>query len=486
MIKSKQILFSNLAISCFLFSCHNRTNTEGEKPNLLFIFPDQYRAQAIGFMSEDPVSTPNLDRFAGESRIFVNAVSNRPLSSPYRGMLMTGKYCFSSNIPFNCNTSSRKYGVYLREDETCFSDVLHSEGYTCGYIGKWHLDPPLGPDCINWQESEWDAYTPRGSRRHGFDFWHSYGCCNHHLEPHYWVNDAQVEDTMFVKQWSPIHEADVAVDFITNPGNRHNDPNKPWALFIAMNPPHPPYSEVPLEYKQLYQDIPADTLLNRANVPSGPEGDIARKSVQDYFSMVNGVDEQIGRILDALAQSGLDKNTIVVFTSDHGEMMGSHGRMEKNVWYEESFRIPFIVRWPDHISPGIDSLFLSTPDIMPTFLNLMGFKEKIPTTIEGEDYSEVFLGKNHRGPEFSIYLEPDVENTLGGRRGLRNKRYTFIVERNNMGKTVQYLLFDNLNDPYQLINVADNNPLLIRSYEEKLLKKLTEINDPWIIFNRIK
>jgi len=468
-------LYSILILLLIIFSAGAQSKDQNQKqPNLLFIFPDQFRPQAMGFMNEDRVKTPNLDKLASEGVVFTNAVSNRPLCSPYRAMLMTGKYLFSNGVLTNCNTSSRKYSNFLKEDETCISDVLKASGYLAGYIGKWHLDAPGGPDVERWQDAVWGTYTAPGNKRHGFDFWHAYGCHNRHNDPYYWVNNAPIGDTLFPREWSPLHEAKIASRFIeTNKG-------KPWALFVAMNPPHPPYGEVPKKYRDMYKNIPVNSLLNRPNVPKGKSGDPGRENVKNYFAAVTGVDEQIGKILDKLKETGQAENTIVVFTSDHGEMMGSHGRMQKGVWYEESFRIPFIIRWPDKIKPGKNQLHLSVPDIMPTLLSLMGLKDKLPEGVEGYDFSRTFLGKEQQTPKFALYFGPSFEMALGGMRGLRNDRYTFVIQRNNQGDVLEYLLFDNENDPYQLNNIANRNQSLVDKFEKQVFEKLAEINDPWI------
>ena len=478
-MKYLQIILMSIFVIIGLISCIDQKENTNMSPNLLFIFPDQYRSQAMGFMNEDPVLTPNLDQLASEGLVVTNAVSNRPLCSPFRGMLMTGKYCFSIGIQSNCNTSSRKYKNFLKEDEITISDVLANNGYSCGYIGKWHLDPPKGPDVDDWREAVWEAYTPL-DKRHGFEFWHAYGCNNEHNNPYYWVNDAPVEDTLFPNKWSPIHEADVAINFITNPGEETRDKDKPWSLFVSINPPHGPYHEVPDKYKAIYKDIPIDSLLNRPNVPSGEEGIVGRRNVKDYFACVTGVDEQVGRILKALEKSGQEDNTIVVFTADHGEMMGSHGLMQKVVYYEESLRIPFIMRWPDNIKSGEKNIHLSVPDIMPTLLSMMGLEKNIPEDTEGLNLSPVILGKEQDLPEFSLYLNPGLESALGGMRGLRNDRYTFVIRRNNQGEVVEYLLFDNENDPYQLDNIANRSQPLVEKFEKQIFKKLAEINDPWV------
>jgi arylsulfatase A-like enzyme len=123
----KNVLFI-FYIVMFFSACSKRHEKANSNPNLLFIFPDQFRPQAMGFMNEDPVITPNLDKLASQGIFFTNAVSNRPLCSPYRAMLMTGKYPFSNGVLTNCNTSSRIYGNTLGEVEICFSDVLNQSG----------------------------------------------------------------------------------------------------------------------------------------------------------------------------------------------------------------------------------------------------------------------------------------------------------------------------------------------------------------------
>ena len=207
------------------------------RPNLVFAFPDEYRRQAMGFRNEDPVITPNLDRFAAESLVFTQAVSSRPVCSPYRAMLFTGKYPHANGVLSNCNSSTVQYENFLKASERCISDVLHDAGYSQGYIGKLHLDPPL--EQYEFTEGRrrdgriWDAYTPPGPRRHGFDFWHSYGCCDRHLSPHYWHGDVRIDERTDVKEWSVKHETDVAVDYIRNRDGKQRDADRPFSLFIS-------------------------------------------------------------------------------------------------------------------------------------------------------------------------------------------------------------------------------------------------------------
>lgn len=479
MLRNDKTIMLALAALSGTVNAFADTPAGGQHPNLLFIFPDQYRAHAMGFMGEDPVLTPHLDRLASESVVCVNAVSTMPLSSPYRGMLMTGKYPHHNNVQTNCNTYANRFGTCLREDETAFSDILDAAGYYCGYIGKWHLDQPEGPLSRSWQTAEWDAYTPPGPRRHHFRYWCSYGCHNRHMDPYYWLNDAEQADTTFARKWGPEFEADRAIDFIRAAGTASaRDRSKPWALFVSMNPPHGPYSAVPERYKALYRDIPVDSLLVRPNVPEGARGNAGRANVRDYFACITGVDEQVGRILEALEASGQAANTIVVFTADHGEMMGSHGMMQKVVYYDESIRIPFLVRWPEGLEPKVDSLPLGVPDVMPTLLGLAGLGEAIPDGVEGSDLSDVLSGKSDERPEFALYVKPGENVQQSNARGLRTTRYTFVMTVARGALTCR--LYDNVEDPYQMNDLAAARPDLVETFSEKLLSRLAELQDPWL------
>jgi len=457
---------------------------KNQQPNLLFIFPDELRQQALGFMGQDPVITPNLDRFASESLVLTHAVSPSPMCSPYRAMLFTGMYPHSNGVVINCNSYTAQYGSYLKETDICFSDVLHAAGYSQGYIGKWHLDPP-SPEHTQYTEGVreddglvWDAYTPPGPRRHGFDFWHSYGCCDLHLTPHYWTGDAKVNERIDVQEWSVKHETDVALDYIRNQNGAYRDADKPFSLFISYNPPHMPFKQVPAQYLEPYADLSSEELLNRPNVRLEGVGSEADKHIKNYFAAITGIDEQIGRILETLQAEGLDENTIVVFTSDHGEMMGSHGLMGKNVWYDESYLVPFIIRWPEKIQPGQDDFFLSAPDFMPTLLNLMGQGDDVPERVEGLDLSAAFLGRDGERPESALYLDVYPARHQIGKRGLRTHRYTFVVIREK-GQAERYVLHDNKNDPYQLRNIAQDEPGILADLQVELDNWLNKTNDPW-------
>lgn len=458
-------------------------------PNLLFLFPDQFRLAALGEASglphADPVQVPNLVRLAANGRVLTHAISNFPVSSPFRGMLMTARYPFRNGVHGNCNLAHAAQGIGLPERLPCFSDVLHEAGYHCGYIGKWHLDAPslsqlphtegFRPDAAG--GGLWDAYTPPGPRRHHFDFWHAYGCCDRHLKPHYWVGEAALDERLDVDGWSSRHEADVAIDYLLN---RHGerDADKPFALFVAFNPPHTPFEEVPPEYLAPYENLGSQQLLGRGNVPAAVADKLASEARQ-YFAAVSGVDAQVGRILAALAQSGEADNTLVVFTSDHGEMLGSHGLMHKKVWYDEALRIPFILHWPGKIPPGQDDLLLSVPDIQPTLLALLGVPvaQSVRAGWQGQDYSRQLLGLGGERPDAALYYRIEPSSPQFGQRGLRTRRYSYVLERSAGGE--RQWLFDLQADPWQLRNLAAAEPDLCRVLAWRMWQMLDEAGDVW-------
>lgn len=440
------------------------------KPNIVYIFCDQFRRQAIGYMKEDPVITPNLDRFAGESAVFHQAVSNYPVCSPYRGILFTGLYPHENHIVTNCTSESARQGCYLHDDQTCLSDILAANGYHMGYIGKWHLDAPRAEQNAYTEGPRgngpiWDAYTPPGRSRHGFSFWHSYGCYDWHMKPHYWVNDAGIEDRLDVKEWSVAHEAKVAADYIRSQ-------EEPFALFVSFNPPHTGFEMYPQEYKECYKGKEAADLLVRPNVELIPD---AVEHVKNYFSAITGIDEHFGRIMDAVRERGIEEDTIVIFTSDHGEMMGSHGLMHKNIWFEEAVGVPFMVRWPNRISHQDVSAQLSTIDILPTLLGMAGLKDEIPPGCPGHNFGPDMESGDYTGaPDSSIYYVED-RDSLGYGRGIRDSRYTFILSA--FGGKQEYFLYDRKQDPWQMNSIAADNEELVKHYLEILKYRLDEIQD---------
>ncbi|GAA0715326.1 sulfatase-like hydrolase/transferase [Dactylosporangium roseum] len=455
-------------------------------PNLLFVIADQWRAGALGFLGEDPVLTPALDELASRSRVLTDAVSTYPVCSPCRAMLMSGQYPHRNGVPFNVNSATAP-DVGLRPETRCWSDVLSDAGFALGYIGKWHLEAPVDDDAVYGEGRRddgkvWDAYTPP-EHRHGFDFWYSHGCCDNHAQPHFWVGDAPREEVLRVDQWSAEHETDVAVDYLRTAARHYRERAQRFALVLSYNPPHQPFDHVPDRYRGRYEGRDPRDLLRRPNVDWGtPAAAEAADAAPLYYAAITGVDEQIGRLLAVLDDEGLTGDTIVVFTSDHGMQLGSHGLVYKNVPYEESMRVPFLVSWPGHIEPGHDDLLLGSPDVAATLLGLLGQAGNRPPAMQGRDLSGQLLtagGPETAGrPEAALYIGPGRENLRLDVRGLRTRTHKLIVEA-PPGEPLRHRLFDLVADPYERTDVAGDQPDVVASTAELLCRELDRTGDPW-------
>lgn len=473
-----------------------------QQPNIIYVFPDQLRDCALGFWNEpdfassvrwsgDPVETPNINAFARESVVLTNAVSNFPVSSPHRGMLLSGMYPERNGVVLNC--MALRPESQLRQDAECISDVLSANGYDCGYIGKLHVDCPTpnNPQApgtyVSDRRPEWDAYTAP-ERRHGFNYWYSYGTYDVHKHPHYWDTDGNRHD---VDEWSPKHETDKALDYIRN---RHGerDSSKPFFLMMGINPPHSPYASVEdcdIEGYDLYKDMALSELLVRPNADTTMS---KAEAARYYFANISGIDREFGRLLSLLDSTGLSRNTIIVFASDHGETMTSHSCTDpKNSIYTESLNIPFIIRWPGHLEPHTEELLLSTPDIMPTLLGLSGLGNRIPKSVEGQDFSAILKEAEHQPerPKTALYIRnldgPADTNGLihsffPEARGIRTATNTFELSIDRNGQLKSIKMFDDIADPYQLENLdPDEHPELFHSLCKLLATTLEEKSDIW-------
>ncbi len=497
MIKSRNII----PLTALILGSCSSYQKEQEQPNILYVFPDQFRNSAMSFWNEpefsayqnwkaDPVYTPNLNDFAKESVVLSRATSSCPLSSPYRGMFLTGMYPQDNGIYSNC--MAERPTNTLNTKAICISDILSNQGYSCGYIGKFHAEVPMKNDPSNIghyvsdRRPEWDAYTP-AERRHGFDYWYSYGTFDEHKNPHYWDTDGIKHSP---KEFSLKHEVDNAIKYLENKNNERKE-GKPFFLTIAFNPPHSPYEDKNscmiedynrykgLSNKELFVRDNADTTLTKI------------KAAPYYFANITAVDREFGRLLKALKDLGLDKNTIVVFTSDHGETMCSHSTYDpKNSIWTESFNVPFILRYPQKLKARVDTTLLATTDIMPTLLSLAGFVDKIPSKVKGRDLSFAFEGKeNAQRPKSALYMrningskDEDglVKDFFPVARGLKTDKYTFEIalKRDTTLKSIQ--IYNDIDDPYQLNNLYRGlNEDLTKQLISQLQEELKRTDDIW-------
>lgn len=482
-------VFTNLFLGTIFICCCSFSDTTGVKqkhnpPNVLLIICDQWRGQALGFEGKEPVQTPNLDAFSKQSFVAEQMVGNYPLCSPSRAMLFTGQYPMKNHVYGNVNSNTAPFGVELQTDAVCWSDVLKANGYYNGYIGKLHLDSPhkpFVPTSNNKGKVAWNEWTPP-NRRHGFDYWYSYGTYDEHLKPMYWSTDASRDSFHYVDEWEPERDVNKALAFLENKHDER-DGDKPFSLVVSINPPHSVYTQVPQKYYDIYKDVPLESLVKDPDIPpAGTKwGDFYRNYIKYYYAAITGVDDQIGRLLKGLAKLHLSDNTIVLFMADHGDCLGRHDEESKNNMYEESLHIPFMVRWPGHIIPRYDSVFLgSMPDVYPSLLTLLGLQNKIPPSIDGKSYASYWLnGKGEMPVEQYILGTISGSDPASGFRGIRNTSYKLAYVKKKGAPTVY--LFDLKKDPFELNNIAAQQPEVLQSMKQSLLKWLQKTNDPFTL-----
>ena len=460
-----------------------------KKPNLLVVFADQWRNTARG-LHNPQIATPNMDRFAEEAFSTDQAVSGCPLCSPYRSELLTGRRAVHTGVFGNCMTG---YDMCLSPEELCISQVLKESGYRTGYIGKWHLDSPelnSGSQPLSGAEG-WDAYTPPGKKRHGFEYWHAYNAWNDHLHMHYWEEDSE---KIFTNLWSPVYETDKALEFM------ERRKKEPFALFLSWNPPHPPFEKIPEKYYDLYHDLEPDYSPNvegdRFDNQTGEPGFKSRKELDEaircYYAAVTGLDEQFGRIITWLKENELYDQTIVLLTADHGEHLGAHGYVGKHTWYEESINVPFMLSYPEKIPVGRNDISMETVDIFPTLLGLMDIT--IPPSVEGRCLADwLICGKRpeneavyssayiSRDIFLEAYREKGLDPKRSGWRCIRTPEYKYVIEKGYLPEDVpRYLLFNRKADPYEINPLISNSPWehsLMAQMHRRLIKHLEETGD---------
>lgn len=420
--------------------------------NLVFVFADQWRYQATGYAGDPNVATPNIDRFAARSLNFTNAVSGCPVCSPYRASLMTGMYPHRHRMMVNDQCLSRLYGGPF------LGECLRGAGYRTAYIGKWHLDG-----------NGRNAFVPP-ERRLGFDWWKGFECSHDYQASYYYFGDDSRPH-----RWEG-YDADAqtaeACRYL-----REETGKDPFALLLSWGPPHNPFGTAPAQFEAMFD---ARRIQLPPNVPEA-FADQARKELAGYYAHCSALDAAFGRLLDTLSATGRDQDTIVVFTSDHGDMLGSQGHFRKQKPWAESIRVPFLVRHPGGAGPGTDDTPIDAPDLMSTLLALCGVP--IPEEVQGRDFSRTIEDGSPSGIEdalLALYVpfhEWRYDN--GGReyRGIHTTRYTYV--RTLAGP---WLLFDNADDPSQLRNLIDDpmQATRVAELDARLTARLREVGDSFV------
>ncbi len=419
------------------------------KPNIVYLLVDQWRASAFGYAGDPNVKTPNLDQFAQEAVNFANAVSVSPVCTPHRAALLTGRYPTTTGMFLN--------DLYLPDEERCMAEIFKAENYNTAFLGKWHLD---GHGRLNNVAPE---------RRQGFDYWKALECSHNYNKMAYYDNDDP--EIKYWEGYSPFAIAEDANNYMTEQAQSDD----PFLLFLSIATPHFPHASAPQAFKELYAE---EEIILAPNVSENWK-QRARQELQGYYAHCTATDQAIGLILAKIEELQLSENTIVVFSSDHGEMMGAHDvrPFTKQLAWDEAIKVPFLIRYPS-IGENKGSTVnapINTPDILPSLLGLANID--IPKSIEGENLSKLIRSPNPEADRAALVMNLcpfTSEYKYPEYRAVRTKRYTYARTLKGPSK-----FFDNEQDPYQMKNLIDNPEFaeLQQKLDQQLNLALENIGD---------
>ncbi len=458
MIHLKKVLTLILVLNVFL-ACNPKTEkvverTKKTPPNVLILLTDQWRAQATGYAGDPNAQTPHLDSLSAMSVNFKNAVSGMPVCSPFRASLLTGQRPLTHGVFMN--------DVQLDTNALTMAKIFVKEGYDTGYIGKWHLDG----------HGRLQNVVP-GKRRQGFEFWKGNECTHDYNKSVYYDNDDTTRKIW--EGYDTFEQTDAAIDYIKEKKSSEN----PFLMVVSYGTPHAPYRTAPEEYRNRFDP---DKIILRGNVPDSLKMR-AKKDLAGYYAHISALDDMVGKVIKNLKESGQLDNTIILFTADHGDLLGSHGAYKKQQPYEESARVPMLFYIPEKlkIAAAKKDALVNSEDILPTILGLCDIP--IPDTVEGINYRPYLEGKEQVGDAALLTcVQPfgqwnKVEH--GGReyRAIKTKRYTFARDLKG-----PWLLFDNKSDPYQMNNLIGNAQYasLQNDLDKQLSERLRETGDEFL------
>lgn len=441
------------------------------KPNVIVCLCDQLRAFEVGCYGNVVIRTPNIDRLAKGGICFDIACSNSPVCSPSRSSLLTGQYsrtCAGTllNADFHPPLVERSQLV-----DATLPGVLGNSGYHTALIGKWHIKPH--PLSVGFDEALFPCFRHRHT---GQTFIRSHG------------------DDFPIEGFSPDYEIEQVKRFI------ETNTERPFFLYYTISPPHMPLDDAPQRYKTMYHrdEVPLrDNVWKEGRLPWDenwfktylwdflyylhhqphterlPDGFDLRDLISLYYGLTTWVDDLVGELVATLQANNLLDNTLLVFTSDHGDNLGSHHLFNKGSLIEESIRIPMIFHCPERFRPSINrTQVASIVDVMPSILGTLGLP--IPKSVQGTDLSSVILGQTKTAGENAAFIE-----TYPGEVGIRTPTHLYgikvdVSRHNASGCPVLddlYMFFDLNNDPFELSNRAktDKDVSLASDLRERVL-----------------
>ena len=421
------------------------------KPNVLFVIADEWRAQSFGYTGDTNATTSTFDQFAKESVSFDQMVSGLPVCCPTRASLLTGQYPLSHGVYIN--------DVELKPKLKTLGECFRDAGYKTGYIGKWHVYG--SPDGYYGRR---EAFIPV-DHHFGFEYWKVAECCHDYNRSFYYEGSDPAKK--FWEGYDAQAQTEDACRFIKANANA----GEPYFLTLSWGPPHFPLGTAPERYRQMFAN---KEIVLRPNVaPDRKEQAIA--GLRGYYAHMAALNDCFQQLLATVDSTQGRDDTIILFTSDHGDMMESQGLQTKLYPWEESIRVPLLVRYPRKYgkSGHTTQALITTPDVMPTLLSLCDIP--IPRGVQGTDFSSLTNTKRTVGPASTAFLNMPVPISTARQfgiaeyRGVRDLRYTYV--RSIKGP---WLLYDNQRDPYQRHNLVDNPEA--RTVQARLEKEL----DLWL------
>ncbi|MFK7911698.1 MAG: sulfatase [Akkermansiaceae bacterium] len=457
----------NRFIICFSLVCALTVSAD-KKPNIIWIFSDDHSYQTIGAYGgrlQHLNMTPNIDRLASQGMRFDRCYVSNSICGPARAVLLTGKHSHLNGKRDNKES--------FDHDQMSFAKILQKNGYQTAMIGKIHLNGAM----------------------QGFDYWDVLPGQGKYNNPDFISSDGKKKNKGYV--------TDVITDKTLNWLKEQRDKSKPFMLMMHHKAPHrnwtpakrhmPKYADVEIpEPPTLFDDysgrgtaakmqdmtiektmrLNADLKVGKwyknnkqfaarnayyaEHKPTGKE--LVKWKYQlymkDYLRCIWAVDESVGRLLDYLKQSDLEKNTIVMYCSDQGFYMGEHGWFDKRFMYEESYRTPLIVRWPEHVKPGsTNEDLVQNIDFAETFLDLAGVEA--PEEMQGESIVPLMKGKTPQDWRSSLYYHyyeyPAFHHAVRRHEGVSEKRFKLIrFYGEDVPNGEEWEFYDLKNDPQEM------------------------------------
>lgn len=416
-------------------------------PNILIIHSDQHRFDCLGINGHPTLRTPNLDRLAAEGVNFSQAYTPVPLCVPARNCQLVGCWPTDHLCIANYDTEAPRGAI---DGLPAYSRMLSEAGYRTAYLQKWHVDQQLGPSEFGFEQVVEPRQWAEARREAGYDL----------LKEANWFG--QIDPAP--EQWSRLNwDADRVIDLL---GDTARD-DRPF--FIRWDPfePHLP-CQPPRRYAEMYpvEEVPpwpgsADTLAGKPYIQRQMRRtwgldewtwDQWAPVVARYLAVITQLDDQVGRVLKELEQLGLAENTLVIYTTDHGDMCGSRGMIDKhNIMYDDVVHVPMVMRWPGRIDPGqtCDEFVCHELDLASTLLEVAGLEP--PETFRGTSLVPVACDGGSTGREdiFSMYFGNQFG--LFSQRMVRDRRWKYVFNA-----TARDELYHLAEDPAELTNRIDD------------------------------